>query len=410
MKVNKDTYCVMAHRGLYIQPDKEVKPCCIFGSFDKPLFYDESKSFDEIYNSEQFVNLRKQLANGEKPKSCSDCWEGRSSHREGMNKLFSSPDFKFVPSLHEHEVYYLDLRISNLCNFKCRMCNPVYSSSWEDEVKNYNKDYFPSNRFTQRYIKNKNWLTPLKNNLNKLSTVYLGGGEPIIMKETYELLDLIKKSGRSSLVNLFINTNLSTLKHKNNHIVDVVKDFRTCEWFISCDGLNEVGEYQRTGFKTDIFFKNLDELVFKIKGDNKLTYKIIYAISNINVFDIFNTYETITNRYNNKEIIFDFQIVDTPWNLSIRHTSNKFKQKIIKFIKDNRNRITGKQSQLRLDALLKFISKPSSLPTDSYSINRLKLIKDVDQHRNENLFEVAPWLKEEYRIWESFYLKDKNLV
>lgn len=397
MKVNKDTYCVMAHRGFFIQPDKKVKPCCVFKEFEEPLYYDETKSFDELFNSTQFQDLRQKLSDGVKYDGCSDCWGGRSSHREGMNRMYSAPSFDFTPSLTEKDIYYLDLRISNLCNFKCRMCNPTYSSSWGDEMKKYSKEYFWSEP-TQRIIKGE-WMTPLINNLDKVTNIYLGGGEPIIMKETYELLDALKE--RSEHISLFINTNLSTLTYKKNHILEAVKDFRQCQWFISCDGLNEIGEYQRTGFKTDVFFKNMDELVNSIAGQSKFSYKIIYAISNINIFDVFNTYHTIKDRYDNDQLTLDFQIVDNPWTFSIRNCSNKFKDRVRKFIADNRDSIKDQDTQTRLDALLDFISNDNSIPDCDENTNRISLMMEMDKVRNENLFKVAPWLREEYDFFKS---------
>ena len=40
MSFNKDTFCMMTHQGFFVQPDRKVKPCCIFDDFDKPVIFD----------------------------------------------------------------------------------------------------------------------------------------------------------------------------------------------------------------------------------------------------------------------------------------------------------------------------------------------------------------------------------
>ena len=97
--------------------------------------YDENKSFDEVYNSEQFKDLRNKMDNGIVHKGCEDCFNGRINYREGMNYMFFQNDFELLENMNinkdytSDEILYLDLRLSNLCNFKCRMCNSSYSSS-----------------------------------------------------------------------------------------------------------------------------------------------------------------------------------------------------------------------------------------------------------------------------------------
>lgn len=393
-RINQDTWCVMAHRGFFVQPDKSIKPCCVFKKFDKPLYYDSSKTFDELFNSPQFVDLRQKLASGIKYEGCSDCWSGRTSHREGMNRMYSYPEYKFTPSLYEKDIFYLDLRLGNLCNFKCRMCNPTYSSAWGDEVKKY--DLPITLEPTDKLVKG-DWLSPLIGNLDKIQHVYLGGGEPLIMKETYELLDCL--DSRKEHIQLFINTNLSTLKFKDINILEKFYKFKSVYWFLSCDGTGSAGSYQRTGFNTQKFYKNLDKILSLPKEKTK--YNIAYALTNVNVFEFFQTYTDLKQRTGNDDLELNIQVVDDPWYYSVKNNSSQFKERVLNYINQNSKIITNQHTLQTLKNFKAFIVQDSFLPPVSKIKKDLQTLKRIDSIRQENLFDIAPWMIDEIKIWEN---------
>ena len=83
---------------------------------------------------------------------------------------------------------YWDVRFTNLCNFKCRMCGPAFSSNWVNE---YNAMYGPSDIEKISYTrgnKQLNWemIEPYIDNLHK---IYWAGGEPLMMEEHWRIMD-----------------------------------------------------------------------------------------------------------------------------------------------------------------------------------------------------------------------------
>ena len=61
-------------------------------------------------------------------------------------------------------------------------------------------------------------------------------------------------------LSIHYNTNLSILRFEKYNFLDIWFDFIKVFLSISCDGVGEVGEYQRTGLKHDTFIKNLKEI------------------------------------------------------------------------------------------------------------------------------------------------------
>ena len=58
-------------------------------------------------------------------------------------------------------------------------------------------------------------INELKELLKDVDHIYFAGGEPLIMKKHYEILDFLIENNLNEKVFLRYNTNLSTLKYKN---------------------------------------------------------------------------------------------------------------------------------------------------------------------------------------------------
>jgi glutamate-1-semialdehyde 2,1-aminomutase len=97
----------------------------------------------EAWNSQDMRDIRLAMINGEKVEGCSTCYlqeeSGRMSNRQqannewawrlGENTLTETIKKALDNNGHvDNDLVYLDLRLGNLCNLKCRMCNPWNSS------------------------------------------------------------------------------------------------------------------------------------------------------------------------------------------------------------------------------------------------------------------------------------------
>lgn len=390
--MNKDTFCIMAHRGFYVQPNKDVKPCCVFGDFEEPVVYDESKTFKELYTSPQFTNLRDKLDNGTVHPGCEGCFNGRTSFREDMNKMFLGEDLKglqhFLDNSNtqsEFEIHYLDLRHSNLCNFKCTMCGDTYSSQWSIENQKLGEKVN-----TLPTVPSNTWLSPVRDQIKNMKVVYFGGGEPLILRETYEFIKEIKY--RQEEVRLIFNTNLSTLRYKKDNIVDLVKDFKEVDFMVSCDSLGEIGEYQRTGFTTELFLKNVTELYQTIKSRENISLAVTYAVSPLNVFKIQETYEHFKTNFNLPEHLFRLETIDNPWDMSLKYTSQEYKREVVDYLKSLNYSNTSELGK-RIERLIEFIDVPTLPPpgmTKDRVIKRQQYIRKRDEFRNVSIDVIDP--------------------
>ncbi len=355
---NKDTFCVLPFMHLSLCQDGKVKPCCISNSFFEEN-YNDSTDFDTFFKNDSYEKLRDDLKNGVKNKMCDVCWKveehGGRSFRQEKNSHFKKQYEEFMENENtKNELVFLDVRFSNQCNFKCRMCGERDSTSWYDEREEYwerevvdpvrerlkqwnlhEKVYDYINPFQSKKLHIlKNDFT--KDELSKLEYVYLAGGEPLYMKKVWDFIESIPYPEN---VTLQFQTNFSLLEYKGISIFEFTKKFKSVVYSISLDGLFETGEFQRTNFKTDVFLNNLKKLNEEISNNPNIKYDFTYTTSIINVFSFFETFDyLIDNGYIRDYANLRFQIVKWPAHLDVKNFN------IIKEVKEyySRTDIKGK--------------------------------------------------------------------
>ena len=166
-----------------------------------------------------------------------------------------------------------DYRFSNLCNFKCRMCGDMLSSSWESEQREYNMIDLqnPKNNWMQTTIKDK--ITQFQDTVieqefaqaveeHRVEEVYWVGGEPLMYEQHWRYMRRIIELGDGPRVYARYNTNLSRCSYRGmdlfSDILDHVRDYQICA---SIDGTGPIGEYIRTGLKYDSWLANMRRAV-----------------------------------------------------------------------------------------------------------------------------------------------------
>ena len=79
-----------------------------------------------------------------------------------------------------------------------------------------------------------------------LEEVYFAGGEPLIMKEHYEMLQLFIRRGKNG-IKLRYNTNFSQTRFQGHDLFELWKEFDDVFVHASLDGMDAKGELQRNG-------------------------------------------------------------------------------------------------------------------------------------------------------------------
>ena len=374
-----DTFCILPYIHLYTEPKGEMKPCCIADGFDEPLNL-RTMSIENAFNSPQMKQLRKDMEEGKRNKACDVCYkrEDATGHSPRVD-VFNTNDMWTKPELGEDysapsDFQHIDIRFSNLCNFKCRMCNHDFSSNWYEDMQKIR----PDNVREKKVIKATDTIVEdLIPHLSKIKSFYFAGGEPLIMPEHYKVLNYLHKNFPKVKfythespepfmekvdISIHYNTNLSILRFEKTNLIPIWKDFKQIFLSISCDGIGKVGEYQRTGFNTEIFEKNLKEIKKHFRPVNiqtseghGLKYNFQYTTTNMNAYHIFDFIEyMLENKHITESGQIDFYYAWSPNEFALSKILPSEKKKLKKFLNTNKTKYS-KKTITEIDSMINFM-------------------------------------------------------
>jgi len=239
----QNNYCSRPWTELHIEDNGNITPCCVMPSNRFPM----GSGLKAYMNGEPLASLKKELLAGSKPDQCSICWDTEASGLKSHRKQES----------HTNTIKNIHVRLNNVCNFKCRMCNPRFSSSWAIENKKHNifiedtdlaVDVFEVVPdllyFIQRLIETK-----------QLQRINISGGEPLITEANHKLLTFLIDNKLTDVI-ISYSSNLSRLDYKKYDLLELWSHFKQVTIHASCDGWGPQVEYSRTGFNSDTFLKN----------------------------------------------------------------------------------------------------------------------------------------------------------
>jgi MoaA/NifB/PqqE/SkfB family radical SAM enzyme len=249
----------------------------------------------------------------------------------------------------EEQIFYYDLRYDNKCNLACISCNPTSSSLWARELGVENK------KITQRFDPGK-CLSAKK--------IYMAGGEPLIIDEMIDVIDLVSRSVTQP--ELVINTNLTRV---NDDIKQNLAKIRRLTLVVSVDSFGSVNEYHRWPSVWDKFLNNLQWA--RSIPCNIMFNTVVDAVSVIDLAGLLEI-EHMADQWN-------LTILDRPAALHIENLPEQVKQQVYDRaldLKQSRFYQTDRTFKSRVDVILEKI--PAAGNPDELA----KYITELDQRRN----------------------------
>jgi len=334
---------------------------------------------EQVWNSPDYVNLRKQMLVGERPEMCSRCWKeedaGIESLRQAwMNRWLEDKEYTETPELN---IVYADIRLGNMCNLKCRMCNPYASNQWLDEWHLIN-DPLPDDEMQRLSGKTYPWYRyqQFEDNIDAIlptiEEVYLTGGEPTIIKEHEFILDKIIDSGRAKKVKIKYNTNLTNIP---NYLLEKWKEFKAIKCNVSIDAVGDLDRYIRYPSN----WNKVEENFLKVRQLDNVVNEIHCTVQMYNITRL-HEFLDWAEPFGHKIYL---NILNHPEELNIRVLPQELKTQVTKTLSNYTHipKVQGVIDYMNAenwdDKLEKFYY---------YS-------KQLDQSRNQNLYDILPEFK-----------------
>ena len=326
-------------------------PCCMVT--DNIIDAHTQRNLKSAFHSIEWDDLRQKMLKNESIDICTHCYDeedkGLKSLRQNLNEYHLSEEKILNPKIRD-----IDMAMSNKCNFKCVTCGIDNSSAWYDEEKIL-KDIIPRMGYPFEYD------SPILDSSEQIEDVdqehieiiRLLGGEPFLDDNFLKFLnglDLPK-------VKIFFVTNCSVFPKKWIETLEQSKEFVV---MFSIDGIDEVGEFVRYGYKQRVFDRNLKKwLNFLQTKKTTIYYHFVCHIMNVLNYD--NTIKYLKQ--------FDGKI----W-LSMLHTPEYLN---LKFLPDNIKDII--ESKVKSDSILKHMK--SGFYDKKHCDDFLKYIYFLETHR-----------------------------
>lgn len=261
-------FCAMPFVHFHVTQNGNVTPCCQapWGEEAK-LGNINQQGIQEIWTGKLFDEFRKNMLKGNAPEVCSRCYDkekmGWISLREITNDKYEKEINELIRNKFQASSYptpvYFDIRFSNVCNLKCRICNFSSSSSWyNDDVALGNVDP-KTPALTTSMVDEEKFYAEFKEQIGSIKEIYFAGGEPLMMEQHYRMLAFLIESGNTKC-KLFYNTNLSRLTFKEHDVVELWKQFDFVNLAVSLDDIGPRLEYQRKNAKWDQMKLNFDRI------------------------------------------------------------------------------------------------------------------------------------------------------
>jgi organic radical activating enzyme len=382
-----DNFCIMPFVHSFVTPNI-ISPCCAY----TPKIKVNSKK--QYWSSDQLHNIQKNMLNNVRDPGCNICWKkedrGYSSLRQHSNQIYADHITDIKQNKKIDNPFYLDLRLGNLCNLKCRMCISEWSSQIAGEIlDNPNEDWIDTPKQKIIELDNDTWEL-LDQWIPYVRRVFMTGGEPTIIKRNLDYINKIITSGHSPNVELIFTTNATNI---NQNFVEIGKHFKSVSYNVSIDAVGELANYIRYPSNWQTIHDNLKKIGTGVSLNTTIQWLNMTRLNEI--------FEFIENC----GIPFGgvwFQLVTDPYYLDPIYAPTFMKEKCIEDITNflNSTFLNQKQYNDILYGELKqsLIQVKNFLTTNlnnvKYTQEFLKRMEILDRLRGQNLFTILPELKQ----------------
>ena len=292
-----DTFCMLPWMHMHAFPDGRAYPCCL-ADYWHPVGDLRKNTMAEVWNQDAYKTMRKNMLEEKSCKECTKCYEqerhGAFSMRNDSNRnyghLIKETNNTHADGKHpDFRIRYWDVRFSNLCNFSCRSCGPIFSSNWyNDHVKLYNRkpDVLGREMLRVEYTTGNedDMIAQMMPHIPHLEQVYFAGGEPLIMKEHYFLLEKLIEAGKTD-IRLQYNTNFSELRFKDKHVFDYWRHFKNVSVGASLDGMGAQAELVRRGTDWKQTVENRERMIQEVPHVDFYVSSTVSAMNVLHVLD-----------------------------------------------------------------------------------------------------------------------------
>lgn len=388
-----ETICMLPWISIETSPMGTVRPCCLAHdeiTDENGEKYDLNKTdLSTVYKSQYMQDLRKQFRNGEKPATCSDCWKeeaiGKNSKRINsqirLKNLYPLVDWENdTPD----QLWFVDLKLGNICNLKCRICGSWSSSSWASEEMNY----LPKGADKKKHIaytwlkkgawprKTETFWDNMRELIPNIRYFEFTGGEPWMIQEHFDLLQYAVDTGHSKHIDIHYNTNgtQDPMPH-----LEMWSKFKRVDIAFSIDNVGDRFEYERFGAKWNEANLNIDRTHQARSTASNITTQLCFTI---NIQNVYYLDELLAWAETKGFDTVHFNMLHHPEFMNVQHMTPTAIELVINKLKS----LPASKYANEIESLIKFIESGHGDNGKTF----LERMQRTDNYRNQNFMDTHP--------------------
>lgn len=403
-----------------------------------------------LHNTNHKKERRKEMLNGKRCEECQYCWnvEDLDGYKNGefySDRVIKSGADWSMPMLDKIKngnwddnvnPLYLEVSFSNVCNFKCSYCSPIYSSRWVEEAEKHGAYPTTSNFGDINWLKQTNQL-PIHHKqhnpyveafwkwwpdlIKDLKVFRVTGGEPLMSKDTFKALDYLYEHNPNPNLEFAINTNGCVPDKIYDSFIDKMKLLKEenkigkTHIYTSVDSYGKQAEYGREGLDYNKWYNNIDRLMTELP-DTKVTIMCttnILSITNYKkmLMDVLHLKKKHFNDNRKVPITVDAAILRHPHHQCaaiLPKEYHHFMDDSLTFMKENQEGTNGNDYfdgffDFEIARLERFVEFMQAGPNEAENINLeyaradfYRFMNEHDKRRGSNFLETFPELKSFY--------------
>lgn len=279
-------------------------------------------SLSDWATNPNLIALQQDFNAGKIPKQCRPCVDqeknqGRSLRTDAV-KDYNGQYFT------ETDIDFVDYRSSNICNFKCRSCEPAFSHVIDQEIKNNSslvKFYYKTNSTKTVSVadENQQWIL---SNIKKIKRLMITGGEPTVIPGVKDIINLAVSQNPD--IAILITTNGS---FTDEFWYDITPQMPNLHWTLSLDAVGSAAEIIRHGTNWATVKHNARWL-----ARHSYSFNINTVISNLNILQLHPLLKFVNKLQKlstTNGCVHQFHVIYQPDMLGVDNVSEELKLKAI---------------------------------------------------------------------------------
>ena len=301
-KGDSETFCPILWNHAACSTNGNQRACCVMDNeltkSDGTFYNWKTDSILEGFNNSEMKRMRLEMLEGKRLSECHRCWRaeetGGTSRRTHTIATFRGILTEEIARSHtdnsgatDLKPTFWDVRFGNLCNLKCVMCHPDFSTQWIKDWELLKGESYEHGEYD--WWKADNFWQQLEELGSSIRQIQLAGGEPLMIERQYDFLQMLVDRGWSKDITLEYDTNLTNIQDR---ALTIWNNFKSLNVRISIEDTGERNRYIRFPSNYDKIIENtlrIKQEVTNSKYFISCTWQVLNAFTVTDLIDDLNT-------------------------------------------------------------------------------------------------------------------------